>query len=296
MVLLNLRETNERNGRNQEKSKNIYSMQGSIKNKTMKTKANLDFSLISKQRLDEFRLVLTRFGLISDEELDMNRGNSYDNLGFSRGNVKLSNASKPYINKKILNFLIQPSELSLILNYLSTFYFPLIRLYYHFLNIEQITENKKIEIVVCQPSTVPNLSEAVIQIQERHEFDEKDEENEEENEENEGESFKFTGNNEENLDLKQEIVDSEGRSQGNVGNQGKKSSFKRGNERRESLITKSKAVDYERKVVLKEVESLLDSKIESIIGDVEKVMSIKEKVVKDKVLFRIEEESRIKKK
>lgn len=69
------------------------------------------------------------------------------------------------------SFYLQIYELSIILEYLNTFFFPFIRLYYHFLNIEEITENKKIEIIIAKPVEVPPLSQAVEQIINQYNID-----------------------------------------------------------------------------------------------------------------------------
>lgn len=77
--------------------------------------------------------------------------------------VKMQNKKFSRI-KEEGTFYLQIYELSIILEYLNTFFFPFIRLYYHFLNIEEITENKKIEIIIAKPVDVPPLSQAVEQI------------------------------------------------------------------------------------------------------------------------------------
>ena len=59
-------------------------------------------------------------------------------------------------------------ELEIILNYIDKSYFPNIRLFYHFFNINRITETKKIHVTVNRPLPVPPLSEAVEQVIEKN--------------------------------------------------------------------------------------------------------------------------------
>ena len=73
------------------------------------------------------------------------------------------------------NFCLKGAEIAAILDYIKTFYFPFIRLYYHFINIQKITENKKIEIIVNMPLSFPALSLAVMQVQEKNLFEEQKE-------------------------------------------------------------------------------------------------------------------------
>ena len=87
--------------------------------------------------------------------------------------------------KKIEKFYLNTKELQIILDYLKNFYFPFIRLFYHFINIDRITETKKVEVIVNRPLPVPPLCEAVEQKLEKNIIDEKKEEEEEENEEKE---------------------------------------------------------------------------------------------------------------
>jgi len=70
------------------------------------------------------------------------------------------------------NFYLKNSEISTLLDYIKTFYFPFIRLYYHFINIEKITETKKIDVVINHPLPVPPLTLAVLQAQEKHHYEE----------------------------------------------------------------------------------------------------------------------------
>lgn len=92
--------------------------------------------------------------------------------------LDLVNNSKSYEN-----FHLKGSEIQDIMEYIKTFYFPFIRLYYHFVNIEKITENKRIEVIINRPLYVPPLSSAVMQVQDRNLFDEQKEEVHEETKE-----------------------------------------------------------------------------------------------------------------
>ena len=77
-------------------------------------------------------------------------------------------------------YYLSNEEVSALLEYLKTFYFPFIRLYYHFINIDRITESKKIEVVINRPSPVPPLVNAVNQKLEKNIFEDTKEEFEEE--------------------------------------------------------------------------------------------------------------------
>ena len=87
--------------------------------------------------------------------------------------------------EKIVKFYLNTKELQTILDYLKQFYFPFIRLFYHFINIDRITETKKVEVIINRPLPVPPLCEAVEQKLEKNIIDERKEEEEEENEEKE---------------------------------------------------------------------------------------------------------------
>jgi hypothetical protein len=73
------------------------------------------------------------------------------------------------------SFYLKSTEIFQLLEYIKTFYFPFIRLYYHFINIQKITENKKIEVIVNRPLPVPGLKDAVLQVQEKNSFEEQKE-------------------------------------------------------------------------------------------------------------------------
>lgn len=75
-------------------------------------------------------------------------------------------------NNKEDSYYLKNNEVASILDYVNTFYFPFIRLYYHFINIERITENKKIDVIINKPLPVPPLNVAVKQIQEKIQYEE----------------------------------------------------------------------------------------------------------------------------
>lgn len=76
------------------------------------------------------------------------------------------------VNNKEDSYYLKNNEVASILDYVNTFYFPFIRLYYHFINIERITENKKIDVIINRPLPFPSLNVAVKQIQEKIQFEE----------------------------------------------------------------------------------------------------------------------------
>lgn len=200
MSLLNLREKPDKQFNSTFESKNIYSMHGSQTNILNKREMDIDFCEISKNRLNEFKILLVKQGLIKPESFSNYNFLNFDNLesldcnlpnphrqnssmietknASSTSLISLNNSTKKQVNlnakyrnkikfstKKIKpSFYLQNNELAILLDYLNVFYFPFIRLYYHFLNIEQITENKKIEIIIEKPSEVPSLNLAVEQI------------------------------------------------------------------------------------------------------------------------------------
>lgn len=152
MTLLNLRERPDQQMNSTFESKNIYSMHGSQKNIIKNKESEIDFSKISKRILLELKISLIKSKLIKEDALT--------NIKIDKQNYKSLNKS----DENDIPFYLAHHELNTILNYLNTFYFPFIRLYYHFINIEQITINKKIEIVIEIPKTVPPLSDSVPQI------------------------------------------------------------------------------------------------------------------------------------
>ena len=100
-----------------------------------------DFSLICKRKLQEIKKGLYEQDLVFNN---------------SSGNT----------------FYLKSNEVIALMEYIKTFYFPFIRLYYHFLNIEKITENKRIVVIINRPLHAPPLSSAVMQIQEKNLFEE----------------------------------------------------------------------------------------------------------------------------
>jgi hypothetical protein len=78
----------------------------------------------------------------------------------------------PNNNNTGSNFYLKNTEIVALLDYIKTFYFPFIRLYYHFVNIQKITETKKIDIVINRPLPIPPLSLAVMQAQDKNYFEE----------------------------------------------------------------------------------------------------------------------------
>lgn len=149
MTLLNLRERPDKQMNSTFESKNIYSMHGSQKNIIKNKESEIDFSTISKRILLELKISLIKSKLVKEDALT---------------NIKIDKKNLNIQEENDIPFYLAHHELNTILNYLNTFYFPFIRLYYHFINIEQITINKKIEIVIEIPKTVPPLSDSVPQI------------------------------------------------------------------------------------------------------------------------------------
>jgi hypothetical protein len=90
------------------------------------------------------------------------------------------NSNNDNTNQSNETYYLSNEEVSALLEYLKTFYFPFIRLYYHFINIDRITESKKIEVVINRPSPVPPLVNAVNQKLEKNIFEDAKEEFEEE--------------------------------------------------------------------------------------------------------------------
>jgi hypothetical protein len=81
-------------------------------------------------------------------------------------------------------FFMKPHEIASLLEYLNNFYFSYFKLYYHFVNIERITDNKKIDVIINRPLSVPPLSQAMKQIDEKFEFEEQKEDKKEEKKKN----------------------------------------------------------------------------------------------------------------
>lgn len=140
-----------------------------------------DLGYICKKKLKELKKGLQSLKLIPPDKQEMIIGNDSRVV---QNNTEYNHA----------DFHMTEKELQYLLDYLKTFYFSFIRLYYHFVNIDRITENKKIEVVINRPLLVPPLSVAVGQKVEKNIFDEQKDEDEllknneeEENEEQEEE-------------------------------------------------------------------------------------------------------------
>ena len=140
-----------------------------------------DFGYICNKKLNEFKCGLKFLKFIPTKREEMNVNPAF-----------MTSEQTPY-------FYLDKDEVHTLLDYLQTFYFPFIRLYYHFINIDRITENKKLEVVINRPLPVPPLSMAVKQKLEKNIFEEpkkdeekdnKEEEDEEEEEEEEKEDEK----------------------------------------------------------------------------------------------------------
>ena len=93
-------------------------------------------------------------------------------------------------------FYLSKSEVQKLMDYIKEFYFPFIRLFYHFCNIDRITENKNIVAIVNKPLPVPPLSAAVMMKLESNLIEDdgvddniEEEEEEEEEMENEGQNI-----------------------------------------------------------------------------------------------------------
>jgi hypothetical protein len=99
---------------------------------------------------------------------------------FKQGLIQLNLVTNEAVHGS--GFYLHKTELGKLLEYINTFYVPFIRLYYHFANIERITENKKIEVIINRPLPVPPLNVAVMQISEKNQIEaEKHEELEDKN-------------------------------------------------------------------------------------------------------------------
>ena len=246
ILLLHLREDKPDEFNQTKQSKNIYSMHGSMSNfhNSKGLQKEIDFSIISKNKLYEFRAALIKLNLLkSDSFVDYKDKKNRDNVN--------------------IGFYLQPEEVSTILNYLNTFYFPFIRLYYHFLNIEQVTENKKIEIVIANPMHVPSLSEAVPQIQDRNQFDE----NEDivESEDFSDASVDISIN--QDIPIKDKII--------------KKEYAIKDKESVYSKADKQSVYGDAENQMKKDVKVLVENKVDGMISEVDKVILMKERKIDD---------------
>lgn len=144
-ILLNLREENI-NKENTDHYKTDPTKSNDEEEKNIET----DFSSICRNKLKELKKGLIKMDLIAQEKK-------------KTGGIPTTREDTYYLKN---------NEIASILEYVNTFYFPFIRLYYHFINIERITENKKIDVIINRPLPVPPLNVAVKQIQEKITFDE----------------------------------------------------------------------------------------------------------------------------
>lgn len=151
-ILLNLREENFRietkESLKTDPTRAIYTEEEKNNNNNYEP----DFSLICKKKLKDIKKGFIKLDLIAQDR-KKNTGTSC-----SRDET----------------YYLKNTEIASILDYINTFYFPFIRLYYHFINIERITENKKIDVIINRPLPVPPLNVAVKQIQEKLQFEEQE--------------------------------------------------------------------------------------------------------------------------
>lgn len=146
-ILLNLREEGKIQRREARKND---STKRRIEEEEKANALEPDFSLICRNKLKELKMGLVKLELIAQDKKRTGGLN----------------------NNKLDNYYLKNNEIASILEYVNTFYFPFIRLYYHFINIERITENKKIDVIINRPLSVPPLNVAVKQIQEKIQFEE----------------------------------------------------------------------------------------------------------------------------
>ncbi len=150
-VLLNLKDNSEFKPKTI--SNNMFNQSNSQENQ------EVEFNSLSKEKLKEIKLGLLKYGLIQ-----------------SRSSVVNDNLNEI--------FYMKPFEITTLLDYLNNFYFSYFKLYYHFINIERITDNKKIDVIINRPLAVPPLSQAMKQIDEKFEFEEQVEDKKEEKKKN----------------------------------------------------------------------------------------------------------------
>jgi len=143
-ILLNLRDENDA-ALNYSKRKSVNTSEAEEDSK--EDFEEPDFAEICKKKLSEIKNAFYFLNLVPK---------------------KISGGEKKEEN----NFYLKNSEIASLLDYVKTFYIPFIRLFYHFINIEKITETKKIDVIINRPLQVPALSLAVLQAQEKHHFEE----------------------------------------------------------------------------------------------------------------------------
>lgn len=162
-ILLNLKEENPHEDEPQQMTiqskEKVELMTESVQEDIEETfEDNIDFGLICKRKLIEIKKAF--------KILDLVHTNANNNTVNSQTKEKA--------------FHLKGSEVVIIMNYIKSFYFPNIRLYYHFINIEKITENKRLEVIINRPLPVPPLTQAVMQIPDKNLFEENTEEKHEE--------------------------------------------------------------------------------------------------------------------
>jgi len=116
----------------------------------------VDFSLICNQKLHQIKQAFIQSKLIKVEKKNEK---SFDFWTSDYG-------EKPYY--------LKPIEVSNLMDYLNLFYFSNIKLYYHFINIEKITNNKRIDVIINKPLPVPPLHLALLQPPDKNEIAEID--------------------------------------------------------------------------------------------------------------------------
>ena len=99
--------------------------------------AEPDFALICKSKLNEIRNGLQVLQMIPS---------------------RMDKEMTQYLNK---------NDVKNLLEYIRTFYFPYIRLFYYFTNKQRITEDNKIDLIICKPLPVPPLSFGDLQKEEK---------------------------------------------------------------------------------------------------------------------------------
>lgn len=147
-ILLSLREDNFRN--DTKETLKSDPTRGNYDEEEKNNHAEPDFSVICRNKVRDLKKGFLKLDLIAQDKK-------------KTGGV---------VNYKEDSYYLKNNEVASILDYVNTFYFPFIRLYYHFINIERITENKKIDVIINRPLPVPPLNVAVKQIQEKIQFDE----------------------------------------------------------------------------------------------------------------------------
>ena len=164
-----------------------------------------DFSFICKRKFEELKYGFKYLGFFpTREEIEHKKKSkntkkkkkNEEEEEYKEEKKEEEKKEEKKVEEKIENFYLNTKELQIILDYIKSFYFPFIRLFYHFININRITETKNVEVIINRPLPVPPLCEAVEQKLERNIIDEKKEEEEEEKEENENDKNEEKGEGE----------------------------------------------------------------------------------------------------